>query len=323
MMRAVFQRLKRGLQVLCLLLPVYGTSAVGGEPPAAERRIAVLYPQLQPPYDQIFKSIIDGIDGAHQGPLLRFELASGIGGGELAQMYQNEKPDAVIALGTRSVDLLLQGDLKIRHAIAGAVLMQQDDDKRLSGISIAPDPGLIFAHLKRLVPSIKKIKVIHQQGDDHQVLEVAAQAAKELGVELTVVSTGSIQEVAGAYSQQLRKQDSSTEALWIPHTGSSLEPAIMGKVLKEAWNRKLVVFSSNLADVRKGALFSLYPDNRALGQRLVALLYEQIGNPAPKRAVRLSDNLLFAINTRTANHLGVHLNANELATYQLVYPEGK
>jgi len=314
---------KSSVLCLCLCLALAFQHTYAAEEVPAGQRIAVLFPKLQAPYDQIFKSIIEGIDAAHPGPLLQVEIADAMGAASLERILQSDGNDAVIALGNRSVELLLQTNQNPDRAIAGAVLMEPNDGKKLSAISIAPNPQQLFSHLRRLTPAVKKIHVIYQRHEEQQLIEKAAIGAQSLGLELTAIPTASVQELADSYWKVLKKLNPVTEALWIPHTGKSLDQAIMGRVLKEAWNRPLIVFSSNLADVRKGALFALYPDNPAMGRSLVAMLYAHLENPQAGRSVHLSQDLVAAINTRTANHLGIYLNASELTNYRLIYPEGK
>lgn len=308
---------------LCVCLSLLFSHAHAAGETHSARRITVLFPQLQAPYDQIFKSIIEGIDAAHPGPLQQVELTDTMEPAALAQTLKQDADEAIIALGNRSVEMLLQTNRGVNNAIAGAVLMDEHDGKKLSAISVAPDPERLFSHLHQLIPAVKKIHVIYQQNEEQHVIEKAQIAAQVLGLELTAIPTATVQELADSYGKLLRKQNPNTEALWIPHTGKSLDPAIMGRVLKEAWNRPLIVFSSNLADVRKGALFALYPDNPALGRNLVAMLYARLENPDAPRSIQLSTDLVSAINIRTANHLGIYLNANELTSYRLIYPEGK
>ena len=91
-------------RLLCVgLLLVCQSSIADGEKTPAPSRIAVLFPQLQAPYDQIFKTITDGVDDAHVGSILRLELPASADSAELSRTLTRENPDAVIALGTRSV----------------------------------------------------------------------------------------------------------------------------------------------------------------------------------------------------------------------------
>jgi putative ABC transport system substrate-binding protein len=84
------------------------------------------------------------------------------------------------------------------------------------------------------------------------------------------------------------------------------------------------VFSSNVAHVRRGALFSLYPDNlelgRFLGSSAQTLIGSNVGPTAAPRGLQALRQVLTAVNTRTAEHLGLDLRASGQRIH-LVLPE--
>ena len=82
------------------------------------------------------------------------------------------------------------------------------------------------------------------------------------------------------------------------------------------------MFSSSVNHVKRGVLFSLYPDNAELGRVLgrAALVYATSGASAPLRGVSPLKEVLLAVNTRTANHLGLNLDARRLR-FDMVFPE--
>jgi putative ABC transport system substrate-binding protein len=91
-------------------------------------------------------------------------------------------------------------------------------------------------------------------------------------------------------------------------------------VLEAAWSRNLAVFSSSVTHVRRGALFSLYPNNTALGRQLAAsaLNYPKNSNAPGAATVPLKDALL-AVNVRTASHLGLQLTPPRQG-FDMVFP---
>jgi putative ABC transport system substrate-binding protein len=92
-------------------------------------------------------------------------------------------------------------------------------------------------------------------------------------------------------------------------------------VLQEAWGRNLTVFSSNVAHVRRGALFSLYPNNVEVGRNLAEFALDYLSSSTPpQRNVMPLKAVQLAVNVRTAAHLGVDI-AGKQATFDLVFPE--
>jgi putative tryptophan/tyrosine transport system substrate-binding protein len=92
-------------------------------------------------------------------------------------------------------------------------------------------------------------------------------------------------------------------------------------VLQEAWTRGLAVFSSSVAHVKRGALFSLYPNNVELGRSLAGAALGQLsGNGAQGRGVMPLKDVLMAVNVRTASHLGLGVAQRQLS-FDMVFPE--
>jgi putative ABC transport system substrate-binding protein len=72
-----------------------------------------------------------------------------------------------------------------------------------------------------------------------------------------------------------------------------------------------------VAHVRRGALFSLYPDNTELGRHLGSTA---VASLAPAHGLYALRQVLTAVNSRTAEHLGVDLRSSAQRIH-LVLPE--
>jgi putative ABC transport system substrate-binding protein len=98
------------------------------------------------------------------------------------------------------------------------------------------------------------------------------------------------------------------------------EQSLLPEVLRETWEKNFVVFSSNLDHVRKGALFSLYPDNFGMGRSLAILALKQIEPGSKLESVNLLRDLLVAVNLRTAEHLGLRFSSQTRREFAMVFP---
>ena len=127
---------------------------------------------------------------------------------------------------------------------------------------------------------------------------------------------------ASLYREAMRDNDAHDKAIWLPTDATTTdENVIIPLVLEAAWKRDIVVFSSNPTHVKRGALFSVYPDNKALGQRLAALALQRAGDPAGgTHTIEPLRDLLIAVNLRTADHLGLEYNSQQLSRFHLVFP---
>jgi putative ABC transport system substrate-binding protein len=283
--------------------------------------LAVLYPQLREPYKQLFDAIIEGVRDNYVGEVIVREVGKDEADGLVAAWVNEQRATAVLALGGRGAAVLshLPADFP---AVVGAV-MSSPVTTKWPGISLNPDPQFLFDRLLQLQPSVKNIYVVVPQGADAGVLQQARTAAASRHLALVEQPVKGVLEMAQQYRLVLNAMDRRRDALWVAHDGKLLDSSLMEQLLETAWQRELLVFSSSLVDVKRGALFTLYPDNRAMGKELAQLVAEvqrQSNNaPAELKPVR---TLMGAINLRTADHLSLAVSPATRQQFTLTFPEG-
>jgi len=96
---------------------------------------------------------------------------------------------------------------------------------------------------------------------------------------------------------------------------------VLPMVLQESWNRNLAMFSSNFSHVKRGVLFSLYPNNVGLGRHLAgsALGFLNSGDYPARGMIPLRE-VLMAVNLRSAKHLGCN-PGRQSQGFDLAFPE--
>jgi len=93
-------------------------------------------------------------------------------------------------------------------------------------------------------------------------------------------------------------------------------------VLQESWDRSVAVFSSTALHVRRGVLFSLYPDDLELGRNLATSALGFVsGKGQVAHGVMPLKDVLIAVNLRTASHLGLDISYKQQRSFNLVFPE--
>jgi putative ABC transport system substrate-binding protein len=317
---SAFSALRHRIGVAILLCCVLATSLVSAE---ESNTTAILYPDIREPFRGVFLNIIQGInDRLGKDAIMRTYVDDGRDTAELREWISGNGVRTVIALGSRGRDL--SDDLSDSASfVLGAIQMSPELEKeRYQGISLSPDPALLLEKLKRLAPSVRKVHLVYHRERDTWMVERARGPARRLGIEISAVPVDKLQEAAEAYRTVLSSQKSGTEALWLSQDSAVLdEQAVLPFILREAWEKKLIVFSSNPAHVRRGALFGLYPDNFRMGQSLgeFADTVTRSGGTRSQRMELLKD-LNLAFNVRTANHLGISYNRGFLDSAQLVFP---
>jgi len=316
MRRRTFAR--RSLGVLCAaalaaILPAVPALAADSAAP----RVAVVYPQVRDPYRAVFRAIVDGINAETAQGAEVFEIAPEETIEAVTARLAERQLDAVVLLGKRGLDLSKLIESPERRVVGAVFAKPGDIAAGVSATSLAPAPRMLFSKLRELAPAVKRIHVIYGADDNDWLIELARSDAANLGYELVPQRKESIREGASAYRELLKQVESPQDAIWLLQASPFLdENSVLQMVLRAAWDRNLVVFSSNPSHVPKGALFALFPDNNAMGRHLA----QQLRKPASPSARLLPlEQLDTAINIRTADHLGLGLNAGD-ARFDMVFP---
>lgn len=295
-----------------------GGSAFAAEP---GRSLAVVYPELGEPFRQVFASILAGIEDRLGGSVASFAMASNANPAQVADDIRKRDLQVLIGLG--------RGGMRIASALAGemavmvgcVVSVQEAEARSFPVHTLAPDPALMLGRLKRLRPGARRVHLVYDPRVNAWLAKLARDAARAEGLELAAQEATDQAEALRAYTHLLGAADPARDALWLPQDQTTVDDnAVLPLVLREGWNRNIAVFSSHVAHVRRGALFSLYPDNRELGrslassaQRLAAAPRSAVAGVMPLRQA------LAAINVRTAAHLGIDVAAVQ-PSFDLVHP---
>lgn len=286
---------------------------------AGDGGIAVLFPDIGEPYRSIFRRIIEGIEDKARTKVASIPVLPNTDPAELAAELRRQDIRVVIALGKQGLKAAAALDRSF-DIVAGAVLSIGDPEARDNTvISLAPDPALLFARLKTLQPGIQRVTVVYDPQINEWLVRLARTAAKAQGVELNALPAGDLKTALKQY-RDFFATSTRADALWLPQDNTTADEAtIVPLLLKEAWDRGMPLFSSSLAHVRRGALFSLYPDNLELGKELAnsALAYLGSGNRPSKGMLPLRV-VMAAVNTRTAGHLGINLRQQN---FDLLLPD--
>lgn len=289
--------------------------------PASEAaQVAVLYPDVREPYRGVFLTIVHGIEEALDGPASLHALGESDDIPALGAQLARERVKAVIALGRVGLVAARKFPREM-PVVVGAVLAPQNTGlPEFTGITLTPDPKALFDWLRNLAPDAKQVTVIYNPERDEWNIVLAREAARQQGLTLNALPTRNLREAAAQYRNFLGRAQEG-EALWLPQDDSILdENTLLPVILKEAWDKNLLVFSSNPEHVKRGALFSLYPDNRGLGRSLAELTLERLKSPPKAPALLALKDLLIAVNARTAEHLGLRLTNQARRRFDLVFP---
>lgn len=289
---------------------------------AAREAVPVIYPDIAEPFRSVFGTIVEGIE--ERLPLRTEKLLvppQGSTAGLLAEL-QRRQPRLVLALGRAGLRVALALDPSV-DIVGGGIISPTEADARAAALlSLTPDPLLLLQRLRSLLPGVRRVTVVYAGRHSAWLMRLAQDAARQLGLELRALEAEELKAALRHY-QDFFTQAGAQDALWLPQDAATVDEAtVLPLVLQESWNHNVALFSSNVAHVRRGALFSLYPNNRELGRSLgTAALALLTRMPGASRGAQPLRDVLGALNTRTANHLGLNLSPQLQRSFELLLPE--
>ncbi len=305
--------LRWGVCLLGLCLP-WQASAVD------ESSLVVIYPDIAGPYQSVFASIINGVSEARQRDrVTRWPIRQGAVVEDVAAEVKRREPRAVIALGRQGLQVASAMPKSSAVVAAGVLSVPEVEAQDFPVHSLAPDPSLMFNHLRTLAPGIKRVLVVHDPRQNAWLIRLAHEAARAANLELQVWPAEDLKTAVKLFQDMAATADPRRDAIWLLQDSTTVDDVtVLPLMLKASWDQNFVLFSSSIGHVRRGALFALYPDHTALGRTLASATRAASGVQGrgllPLRDVKL------AVNTRTAHHLGISLSAMP-ARIHAIFPE--
>jgi putative ABC transport system substrate-binding protein len=315
-------RMRKLLAAAWLLAGCCCFATIASTAPTGGRGIAVLYPDIGDPYRSVFMRIIEGVEEQAKGRVLSVAVGANSNPQDVASELRQQDVRVVIALGRNGLKMASQLERDIGIIAGGVLSMPESDARNVAVFSLAPDPGLLFARLQSLMPAAKRVFVVYDPRQNSWLLKLAREAAAAKGLELVAYEAADLKTGLRMYQEVFGAMDPRKDALWLPQDSTTVdESSVLPLVLQEAWSRSLAVFSSSVVHVRRGALFSLYPDNVQIGRNLGSAAQAQLSSGGAQRAsVTPLRSVLVAVNVRTANHLGLNLGSRQ-QSFDMVFPE--
>jgi putative ABC transport system substrate-binding protein len=171
-----------------------------------------------------------------------------------------------------------------------------------------------------MMPKVRRVFTVYDPRQNDWMMRLAKEAALAQGLELVAYETQDLRSAMRAYQEILAAVDNSQDALWLPQDSITVEEStVVPMVLKESWDNNLAVFSSSFGHVRRGVLFSLYPNNVDLGRHLAGSALDMMVSGTETSGMLPLREVLMAINLRTAKHLGLNITRSQ--SFDMAFPE--
>lgn len=294
--------------MVCLL---GGTNAA-----LAETRIAVLYPESAPAFVRLYQAIIDGMGTVNDVRIQSRAVSERSSPDEIKTWFQEQRSQVMVVLGDVQPSLTEQLSASTPLIYGASAL----NDNVQPGVSLASSPARMFDRLRQIKPDVERVFVVYRPQASGWLIAAARTAAREQGLELAGNACEDAQQAGAAFTRILQQARPGRDAVWL-----TLDPVVplnqlLPVLLRESWDKHLVLFSNNPMDVAKGALFALYPDYPAMGRQLAERARRQAARPS-LNGPEASEHLRGAFNTRTASHLGIEPSDRVLKGFDRTFPE--
>ncbi|GGB99622.1 ABC transporter substrate-binding protein [Pseudoduganella buxea] len=282
--------------------------------------IAVLYSNVDQPFRTAFTSVIRGIQEGTSLPVRSYAVEARADPIDLNAMLRRNGTRIVIALGRQGLAAAAGLDRDISVLVGGVLLLSDSDN--LAGISLTPDPAMLFARLRELLPELRRVIVVYNPKNSEWLIRLAREAARAQGLELAAFVAGDMARAVQLYPQLIATADGRRDAVWLPHDATTVEEGtILPLVLRETGNGGVPLFSSNVLHEKKGALFAMVPNNVEMGRTLASSALSMLSGGARARSLAPSRTLQTAIDLRTASHVGVQLGERRQRGFDFVFPQ--
>ena len=275
--------------------------------------LVIIYPEVREPFARIYEEVVRGAEEGYQQKVRRVSMADNQSPVDFVHVLDRSSP--VLVLGNRLARQVTEHNSD-RHLIVGAVSSEYSD---VFGITLIPDADVIAQKLPLLVPAIKTVHIVTNAGNNLLDFQRATEALSQQRIRLSIHQAEDIRDAAGVYRELMQTLDKD-DAVWILPTGSFVNNAMLAILLHESWEKHFVVFSSNPVHVKRGALFSIYPNNYKMGMSLGRLARNIARKKPPERRMQALQDVFVTLNERTSNHLGIGLTDEMRTHIDLILP---
>lgn len=280
------------------------------------KRIALLIPKTKTRAQAIYDQMLAGMVAPEGVELVRLDLNSEMTEDDVQRWLASQTPSSIIAIGKTAHRLASAGNHQIPIVVGGTSRTPAD----ASGVTLAGDPAEFLSNVEAIAPKVKRIHLVYSEGINGWWVDIAQREADSRNLELITMKADSLKSGAKMYRKLLSDATPDEDAIWIPLVSIVPSKTVLPLVLKKAWEKHLVVFTNSATHTKQGALFSLYPDNTAIGEQLMGLALEHAQGDLQQQKVVLAKGMKKAFNWRTASHLGLEYTLEEEANFDRIYP---
>ncbi len=240
-------------------------------------------------------------------------------GNKIVRRIRKEKPDIILAIGVLAATVT-KGDIKDIPIVFCMVINHarfQLTGPNISGISteIAIEDQL--KGYQSILGPLKNIGIIYDPSKTGNIIEIAERKMKYHGTNLIKYEVTSSKMIPEAMENIIGKID----ALWLLPDSTVVTRKSFGFIKSKTLENKIPLLCTSDVFVKAGAFAAVYADYKSIGGQ-AAQLAEKILVPSTLDSLGIVNPRTFrlAINTDTAEKLGLNLEVVQKLPHIIVYP---
>ena len=232
---------------------------------------------------------------------------------------RNEKPDIILTIGVLATTIAKE---EIKDIPIVFCMVINHERFQLSGLNITGIATEISVEeqlkgFQTILYPLKNIGVIYDPSKTGNLIANAEKKAEDIGVNLVKYEINSSEEVPEAIEGLTGRID----ALWLLPDSTVITKKSFDLIKSTAFEKKIPLLCTSDVFVKEGALAAVFSDYKFVGRQASQLTREILERPSPgSLGIVNPDSFKLAVNTDTAEKLGIELEAVLGEPHIIVYP---
>jgi putative ABC transport system substrate-binding protein len=240
-------------------------------------------------------------------------------GYKIVRKIRNEKPDIVLTIGVLATTIAKE-ELKDIPMVFCMVINHerfQLTGPNITGIATEVAIEEQLEGYQSILDSLRDFGVIYDPSKTGNIIESAEAKMKDIGMNLVKYEIKSSKMVSEALENLIGRID----ALWLLPDSTVVTKESFGLIKSATLENKIPLLCTSDVFVKAGALAAVFSDYVHIG-RQAAQLAKEILNPSASGSLGIvnPDKFTLAINSDTAEKLGLKLKAFRGKPHTIIYP---
>lgn len=240
-------------------------------------------------------------------------------GHKIVRKIRKDKPDVILTIGILATTIAKE-ELKDIPIVFCMVINHERFQligPNITGIATEITIEKQLKGYQNILDSLQDIGVIYDPSKTGNIIKNAESKIKDTGINLVKYEIKSSKMVSEALENLISKID----ALWLLPDSTVVTKKSFGLIKSTAIENKIPLLCTSDVFVKAGALAAVFSDYKFVGRQAAQLAKEVLSLPSPgSLGIVNPDKFKLAINSNTAEELGLELKAVRGEPHVIIFP---